>query len=260
MTDLRLGSAVMERSGNGPAVMMVHGLGGTSNSFQTLLDVLGDYEVLRLDLPGAGRSALRPGQSGIDGMVAFCREALRTAGLERAHFVGHSMGTLVCQHLAARDPAAVASLTLFGPMLVPPPAARKALKERAETASRDGMAGIADAICQGSVGEAARRANPVAGAFVRESVLRQDPRGYAAHCMALSESVAADHSAITCPTLLVAGEADPVTPVAMAQKLGEKIKGATVEVLPSVAHWMMVEAPDKSAALLSEHLKKFAWS
>lgn len=254
MTDLRIGSMVIEDAGDGPAVVMVHGLGGTANSFQTLMGSLDGFRVLRLDLPGAGRSAYRPGLSGLDRMADALKDCLRAAGLERARFVGHSMGTLLCQYLAAKSPKMVSSLALFGPILEPPVAARQALKERAETARTSGMTGIADAISTASVSESSRRDNPVTAAFVRESLTRQDPAGYAAHCEALSEAGAADHSAIRCPTLLVAGENDPVAPVDMVRRLGEQIDGARVEVIPGIGHWMMVEAPGRSAELLRAHL------
>ena len=258
MTDLRLGSMVMEDAGEGPPVVMVHGLGGSSNSFQTLMSALAGFRVLRPDLPGAGRSALRPGRPGLDGLAAALRDGLRAASVTRAHFVGHSMGTLICQYLAAETPALVGSLTLFGAILEPPAAARQALKERAAAARSEGMAAIAEAISTGSVSAESRAANPVTAAFVRESLLRQDPSGYAAHCEALSAAPAAAHAAIRCPTLLVAGEADPVAPVEMARRLKNRIAGADLEVLPGVGHWMMVEAPQRAAEKLRAQVEATA--
>ena len=65
MADLRLGGMVTEDSGGaGPAVILIHGLGGDSNSFTPLMEALDGYRVLRPDLPGAGRSALRPADRG----------------------------------------------------------------------------------------------------------------------------------------------------------------------------------------------------
>lgn len=262
MADRHLGSLVMEDQGEdqgqGAAVVMIHGLGGSSNSFESMMEGLDGYRVLRPDLPGAGRSALRPGKPGLRGLASAVGDALRSAGVERAHLVGHSMGTLICQYLATAAPERVLSLTLFGPILKPPPAAQTALKERAQTARRDGMAGIAGAVAGGSVSAASRADNPVVTAFVRESLMRQDPAGYAAHCEALSEAAAADHPAIQAPTLLVAGENDPVAPLAMAQQLNRQIAGSALEVIPSVAHWMMMEAPRRSADLLRTHLDKAA--
>ncbi|MCY3829101.1 MAG: alpha/beta hydrolase [Rhodospirillaceae bacterium] len=259
MADLRLGSMVTEDSGSsGPAVVLVHGLGGDSNTFAPLMSALDGCRALRPDLPGAGRSALRPGRPGLKGLAAAVCDAVRAAGIERAHFAGHSMGTLICQHLAADLPDAVLSLALFGPILEPAPAARQALKERAETVRREGMAGIADSVSTASIAEASRRNNPVAPAFVRESLMRQDPAGYAAHCRALATARAADHSVIRCPTLLIAGEKDPVAPVAMAEALKNRISGAELEILPDTGHWMTIEAPARSAELLRAHLDRAA--
>ena len=107
MTDLRLGSMVVEDRGTGTPVIMVHGLGGTSNSFQTMIDVLENYRVIRPDIPGSGRSSYRPGRGGIEGMVQMLRNLLKALGENCCHFVGHSMGTLICQHLAASLPCSV---------------------------------------------------------------------------------------------------------------------------------------------------------
>src|SRR3546814_17592176 len=98
---------------------MVHGLGGSSNSFQPLLPGLTECKVIRPDLPGAGRSALRPGRPGLDGLVQALRDLMRACGVTSAHLVGHSMGTLLCQHLAAAEPGLVSGLTLYGPILEP---------------------------------------------------------------------------------------------------------------------------------------------
>jgi len=120
------------------------------------------------------------------------------------------------------------------------------------------MAGIADAVATGSVAPAVWAANPVVEAFVRESMMRQTPSGYATHCAALSDCAPADHAAIRCPTLLVAGAADPVAPVAMVRTLNDRIAGSRLEIIPAVAHWMMVEAPQRSADLLRAHMEETA--
>ena len=243
---------VAERHGAGPAVVLVHGLGGSSGSFELLMPALDGFCALRPDLPGAGRSALRPGRPGIAGLARAVGECMRAADVPRAHLVGHSMGALICQHIAAQTPEAVASLTLFGALLEPAPAARAALAERAREARNAGMAGIAQAVSGGSLGPDA--AGGVACAFVRESVLRQPPAGYAAHCEALAAARAAPHAAIRCPTLLVHGADDPVAPLAMARSLRDRIDGACLEILPGVGHWPMLEAPARAAELLREHL------
>jgi len=256
MTNLNFGSMAIEDQGNGPAIVMVHGLGGSSNSFQTLMQNLGGYRVLRPDLPGAGRSRYRASLKGIAGLVSAVREVFAVAGIQNAHLVGHSLGTLVCQHMAAQFPEMVASLTLFGAILEPPPEARLRLKERAVKARASGMAGIAQVVATTSIADETHRNNPSAQAFVRESLMRQDPMGYAVHCEALSKAAAANHDQIECPTMLIAGKHDSVAPVAMAQQLKANIRHAQLEVIAGAGHWIMVEDAKRSAEILSDNLEQ----
>ena len=79
---------------------MVHGLGGSSGSFELLMPALGGFCALRPDLPGAGRSALRPdlpgaGRSGSRGSPGpFASACGRRASRAPTSF-GHSMGALI---------------------------------------------------------------------------------------------------------------------------------------------------------------------
>jgi len=137
-------------------------------------------------------------------------------------------------------------------------AAGRGLKGRAAAARRDGGAGIATAVASASVSQKSRGSNPATVAFVRESLMRQEPAGYAAHCTALSEASAAQHGEIRCPTLIVAGSDDPVAPVRMGQTLLSRLSDGIMETLPGIGHWMTLEAAQESGKLLREHLKSLA--
>ncbi|MEH6548240.1 MAG: alpha/beta fold hydrolase, partial [Sneathiella sp.] len=95
MPDFSFGSMIMEVEGEGLPIVMIHGLGGTSNSFQTLLPALNGYKTYRPDLPGAGRSGLRSGRPDLKDLASAVYDMLQAAGVKKAHFVGHSMGTLI---------------------------------------------------------------------------------------------------------------------------------------------------------------------
>lgn len=256
MVDITFGSMTIEDQGEGPAVVMLHGLGGTSNSFQPLMPYLDGLRVLRPDLPGAGRSGYRPGIPGMPGLVTAVSDAVQAAGIQHAHFVGHSMGTLICQYLAVECPGLIASMTLLGALVEPPPPARQGLKERANVARQQGMATIADTIATGSTTESSRQRNPIIAAFVRESLMRQNPATYASHCESLSEATAASHERITCSTLLIAGQFDSIAPVKMAEELAAQISNSQLEIIADAGHWLMIEAPERTGELLRSHLNK----
>jgi 3-oxoadipate enol-lactonase len=242
---------VAETSGVGEAVVMIHGLGGTSNTFQPLMGALGGYRVIRPDLPGSGRSDTPVEPLSMASHAAAVLAHLRASGVTRAHFVGHSMGTLVCQHIAMTAADFVASLTLFGALTEPPDGARTALVARAGVARREGMPGIADQIVTHTL---APRADVVAAAFVRESILRQPPEGYARNCEALAGATAYAVRGIAAPTLLVTGDCDPVAPVSMARALADGINGAALTVLDRCGHWVTVEQAAQAARALADHL------
>jgi hypothetical protein len=67
----------VEDEGEGDAVVCVHGLGGTSNTFTALMPVLGRHRVLRVDLPGSGRSQHAEGALSIERFAG----AVQGAGL-----------------------------------------------------------------------------------------------------------------------------------------------------------------------------------
>jgi 3-oxoadipate enol-lactonase len=244
-----------EIDGRGLPVILVHGLGGSSNSFQPLLGALAGYRCIRPDLPGSARSRLPYETLTIEYLVNSVADAAQMLGACPAHLVGHSMGSLICQHIAAQMPDAVLSLSLFAPILEPAEAARQRLGDRARIARAEGMCVVADAVVAAGLSSATKSANPVVSAFVRESHMRQDAEGFAQSCEALAQAQAADLRLIRCPTLLVTGDEDAVAPPSVAQAMADKIKGGRVEILGRCGHWTPVERPADCAKLLAEFLR-----
>ena len=241
----------IEVDGEGEPVVMIHGLGGTTNTFTPLLPAFPRNKRVRFDLPGSGRSCRVDGLLSIEKFLDATKRAMSAAKVEKAHVVGHSMGTIVAQHFAANERGAVKSLALFGPLLAPPDQARAGIRGRAAKARQEGMRGIADALVQASLSSETRAKRQTAVAFVRESLMAQDPDGYARSCEALAEMQAADTAKIECPTLLVTGDEDAVSPPQSVRMMGQKIAASRVEVLRGCGHWTPVEKPDECIELLN---------
>ncbi|HLX32023.1 MAG TPA: alpha/beta hydrolase [Gaiellaceae bacterium] len=99
--------------GNGPRLVLVHGLGGTIENWRALAPALAErYRVLVPDLPGHGRSAALAEAKHVDALVEAVLAIHETEGLASAVWVGHSLGGLVALRAAVRRPDAVRGIVL----------------------------------------------------------------------------------------------------------------------------------------------------
>jgi pimeloyl-ACP methyl ester carboxylesterase len=243
----------VEVAGQGPALVLVHGLGGTGNVWQPQMSLASRFSVLRPDLPGAGRSAV-PASASIERFVASLIALLDAQKIERAHFVGHSFGALVLQHLAAAHPDRVDKLALVGAVRAPADANRQGPRDRAAKVRSEGMVSIADAVANAATAPDTRQRKPAVMTLVREFLMRQNAEGYALTCEALSHAVDAPFSRIRAQTLFITGEDDAVAPLAMVRKLAEELPSARVESIAACGHWSPIEQPERVTAALESFL------
>jgi pimeloyl-ACP methyl ester carboxylesterase len=120
--------AYLESASNGPVVVLLHGLGGSSANWRLTIPALAGYRVIALDQIGAGRSDKPSLNYRVATLVEFLHEFLATAGIDRATLVGNSQGGWVAAAYAIAHPDKVERLVLvdaagYSParMNVPPP-------------------------------------------------------------------------------------------------------------------------------------------
>ncbi|MFG3712718.1 alpha/beta fold hydrolase [Micromonospora sp. NPDC047730] len=100
--------------GDGPPVVLLHGIGRTLHDFTELHELLADrFRVHSVDLPGCGGSLPMAQPCTLPALAGFVGRYLDAVGVDRpAHVVGNSLGGAIAMRLAASEPARVASLTL----------------------------------------------------------------------------------------------------------------------------------------------------
>jgi pimeloyl-ACP methyl ester carboxylesterase/putative sterol carrier protein len=103
--------------GEGPDVLLIHGLGATKSSMYDLAAALAaeGYRVHALDLPGFGGSSKRPGPYGAPYFTRVVLGVMDELGIGRAHVVGNSMGGRVAIELGLTHPERVNALALLCP-------------------------------------------------------------------------------------------------------------------------------------------------
>jgi 3-oxoadipate enol-lactonase len=245
-----------ESMGEGPPLVFVHGLGGTGNVWHAQrLTLSKHYRVVTYDLSGSGRSDRTRREYSIDGWADELAGLLDHWKLPAAAVVGHSMGTVIVQHFTAKYPARVMALVLAGALVELGPAGKEAFARRAEMVEREGMIGVTDTVLGGALSAGTRERNPALAGMVREMLLANDPACYAGHCRALMNgSARADQAKITCPTLLLVGDQDPVTPLGLQRQIAAAIKGSRIRIVPNTAHLTMLESPEAFNTILLELL------
>jgi 3-oxoadipate enol-lactonase len=166
--------------------------------------------------------------------------------------VGHSLSTLVAQHLALTRPELVDRLVLVGALAGPAP--RDAMRERAELVDREGLDPLAEGWVERALGAETRDRSPELVGLARALFLRNDPAAYAASMRALATVPPIDHRHITQPTLVLVGEEDLGTTPEATRDLAEAIPTAGHEVVPAGAHWVMLDRPREVARAIARHV------
>ena len=99
--------------GEGPAIVLVHGMGSSGTTWGDVPALLAQRRrVVVVDLPGHGRSDAGTGDYSLGALASTLRDLMDTLALDRAHFVGHSLGGGITMQFAYQFPDRVASLTL----------------------------------------------------------------------------------------------------------------------------------------------------
>ncbi|MCC7272798.1 MAG: alpha/beta hydrolase [Alphaproteobacteria bacterium] len=241
---------------DGAAVVLLHGAGmdHTAWGLQTRWLAHHGRRVLAVDLPGHGRSP-GPALPTIPDLAHWVVRLIDAAGARQVALAGHSMGALAALAAAAAAPDRVRALALLGVTPEMP------VHPELIAAAAAGEPLAAALMCAWGYGARAQLGGHRApGLWMVGGGLRligeADPAALATDlraCAAYDGALAAA-AAVRCPTLLLLGADDRMTPAGRAKPLAAAIAGARTTVLPGCGHMMMIERPDETLAALAEIL------
>jgi pimeloyl-ACP methyl ester carboxylesterase len=263
--------AVYRIAGEGPPVVLVHGMLNSSSHWQSVaLDLASDYTVIAPDLIGHGDSAAPRGDYSLGAHAASIRDLLTALGIERATIVGHSLGGGVAMQFFYQFPARVQRLVLVSsgglghevsPMLrtAALPGMSAALSLAAHPRLLGAVWGAGTrlrglGVRQGAYVQAVARAlRPLERPQAREAFLQTlraviDVRGQrvsATDRLYLLESI---------PTMIVWGERDNTIPLEHGRRAHEATPNSCFRTLPRAAHFPHLEEPEALVAVLREFL------
>lgn len=236
-----------EAGGGDTTVLMLHGIGGGRQAFARQMRPLADagYHAVAWDMPGYGHSSIVDPYT-FEALADECIELIDVLDPDRLVLVGHSMGGMVAQEVAARVPDRIAALVLAGTTAAfgkPDGAWQHAfVEERTATLDAGGsMRTLANGLVDGMM---APTATADARAEAIETMAHVPPPSYR---LALQALMGFDRrealAALTMPVLLIAGSDDRNAPPAVMQGMAERIADARFVVLDRCGHLMTFEVP-----------------
>lgn len=239
-------SVAYERTGEGPALVLLHGFTHDSRVWRPQLESLSaQFTVIAWDAPGAGQSSDPPETFGIGDWADCLAWLLDAIGLQQAHILGLSWGGLLAQEFYRRHCARVLSLVLAdtyagwkGSLPEPIP------EERLAACLRDASLPPREFVPRylpGMFSESPTQENREELASIMSDF---HTVGFRLMATALAQADTRDLLPnIRVPTLLVWGDADKRSPMSVAYQIRDAIPGARLAVISGAGHVSNLEEP-----------------
>lgn len=247
-------------AGEGPPVVLIHGLGWDSSLWFPILAALAPrHRVVAADTRGHGESDKPDGPYSIASFADDWVALLDALQVRAATIVGLSQGGMVAQALAIARPDLVARLVLVSTSCRARPGARDAMESRLVALAEAGPEAAARLAAESifSAGWRARHPQQLAR-FLNWRLLAATAPLVAATRALFDVDLSASLPGIGVPTLVIAGSGDTLTPIEAMQEIASLIPSATLHELPEVGHMIPVEAPTRFSELLQEFLRATA--
>jgi len=257
-------------AGAGPVLLLVHGLGGSSENWRAVIEPLSrEHTVIVPDFPGHGRSG-PGGDYSVGGLASSLRDLLLILGHRRATVVGHSLGGGVAMQFTYQFPEIVERLVLVssggigpevspllraaslpgaGPFIAATAPLMRALASRLQRADKGGRPASTDlaevAHGYGLLSDRERRAAFLS--TVRSVIGVGGQKVSAVDRLYLAEAV---------PVLIVWGGRDRLVPAHHAEHAHREIPGSRLEVFEGAGHLPQLEEPSRFVEVLERFLEE----
>ena len=242
------------RQGSGPALVLVHGyLGGSAMWGDELAHFSDRFDVIAPDLPGYGASSHLPAIASIRGQAQAVLDLLTSLGVERFRLVGHSMGGMIVQEMAAMAPERIELLVLYGtgPLGVIPGRFETIDRSR-ERIREDGVEATVRRIAATWYRDGVQ--SPGYDLCVETGLLASEDATFAGLAAMEGWDGRANLANIKLATLVLWGDKDRTYGWPQMEALWRGIDGCSLAVVPDAAHNVHEEAPEVFAALLTRFI------
>lgn len=235
----------------GPWVTLVNGHTRPLNDFRMLGKSLVEqgFRVLALDNRGAGKSTVS-GPFSIEDMAADVVALWDLEGVDLTYLAGISMGGFICQLLARQNRQRIARMALISTATGP------AKIRRDDSTWTADLKQVREKLLPYFTAEFAARNEMLVTSMVKQIAKSVEQGAFAGQSELQKAAVRAFDStpwiqSLDCPTLVIHGEADQITPLECGNELHEAIRGSQIEILEGAGHLLLAEKPRELYAALA---------
>lgn len=265
-------SVTFAEAGEGPVLLLIHGMAGTFENWQEVAEPLArNHTVIAPDLPGHGASGPGGGDYSIGAFAAGLRDLLFALEHKRATVVGHSLGGGIAMQFAYQFPEMVERLVLvssggLGPEVSP--VLRAASLPGADlfiTATAAIGSKVVPPLARGLAALGLRPSADLAEVLRGYGSLTDPVRRTAFLCTVRAvigtggQRVDASdrlYLAEAMPVLIVWGRDDPIIPVHHGEEAHERIPGSRLEIFDGIGHMPQIESPHRFSTTLEKFLEE----
>ncbi len=218
----------------------------------------GRYRLVALDWRGFGESEITSHISTMEQFADDVAGLMDTLGMQDAILCGLSMGGYAAFAFLRKYPQRVRGLVLADTRPAADTAEGRANRENvANIAETQGTEAIADLQLPKLITEETRQNQPEVEARIRQMINAATPQGIAAASRGMAQRADSTDllATIACPTLVIVGEQDALTPPSIAQDYAAKIPGAQYVVIPRAGHLSNLEQPEAFLQALAGFLR-----
>ncbi|MDI3470790.1 MAG: hypothetical protein OJF62_002853 [Pseudolabrys sp.] len=254
--ELSAGHGVLKaaRTGQGPDIVLLHSLLADRHAFDPVLPKLaGQHRVTLFNLPGFHGS--EPVITALlDAYVARIEDGFQEFGIARdAILIGNGFGGTLALAYALDHPEMIGKLVVSDAAASFPDAGRQQFAAMAQKVAEGGLGAVAEIAAKRVYSPAYLAAHPELIEERKNVLLGIEPKAFQHACKILQETdlVPLLHR-LNVPTLVVCGEHDQATPVALNKAMTQKIPGAKYIELPGCGHCPPLEQPDAFIAAIKD--------
>ena len=235
--------------GTGPAMFLIHGIGASRIAWSNLVPILRNhFTVISYDLRGHGSASLPGKELGLEDLVDDLEQIRCEANIDRAHFVGHSLGGMIGPAYARKCPERVISLGLLSTAAFRTSEDSSKVWKVVRAMESKGIPQILETLTDRWFTDEFIQSQPEVVENRLNQVIATNPEVFlnVFRIYAGTEMKPWLHE-IECPCLVLTGENDGGCNPRLNRQIASAIANSELVILPDLKHSILLEAGEKVA-------------